>query len=304
MNLIADEPSLAAATGPAPAGAPLEQLERWLGGRTMVALTGAGCSTESGIPDYRGPGRLGPPRNPILHDAFMRRPEVRQRYWARATLGWSRFAGAGPNPAHHALVALETAGPLLGVITQNVDRLHQRAGSRRVIELHGALEDVRCLGCSAAFARTEVHGWLLEANPGWLERAAAAAPDGDAQLEPAEVADFHVLPCAGCGGVLKPDVVFFGGTVPAATVAEAWALLEAAEALLVVGSSLEVYSGFRFVRGAAARGIPVVIVNQGPTRGDALAACRVDARAGAVLPPLVARLAAPGGSPPATAASR
>jgi NAD-dependent deacetylase sirtuin 4 len=272
----------------------LDQLVGLLGGRRTAVLTGAGCSTESGIPDYRGPGRTGPPRKPILHDAFLRRPEVRQRYWARATLGWSRFGGAGPNPAHFALAGLESAGHVIGVITQNVDRLHHRAGSRRVVELHGALEDVRCLGCSATFARDDVHGRLLGANRAWLDdwvqQTAVAAPDGDAQLEPDEVANFQVVACPGCGGVLKPDVVFFGGTVPGPTVADAWALLEAADVLLVVGSSLEVYSGFRFVRGAATRGMPVVIVNQGPTRGDALATCRIDARAGRVLPPLLERL--------------
>jgi NAD-dependent deacetylase sirtuin 4 len=267
-----------------------------LGQGRWVALTGAGCSTESGIPDYRGPGRKGPPAKPILHDAFLRRPEVRQRYWARATLGWARFHDATPNPAHRALAALEATGHLIGVITQNVDRLHHRAGSRRVVELHGALEDVRCLGCGSGHTRADVHDQLVGTNRGWLERRlqelAVAAPDGDAQLEPSDVIDFQVVPCPACGGVLKPDVVFFGGTVPEPTVADAWALLDAADALVVIGSSLEVYSGYRFVRGAATRGLPVVIINQGPTRGDALATCRIDARAGLVLPALAARLQA------------
>ena len=265
--------------------------------RPIVALTGAGCSTESGIPDYRGPGKTGPPRNPILHDDFVKQAGVRQRYWARATLGWSRFAAAQPNPAHHALAALERAGLLAGLITQNVDRLHSEAGSRRVIELHGALADVRCLACQASFDRAEVHARLVEANPGWLDRAAVVAPDGDAQLPPEEVAAFRVLPCWWCGGVLKPDVVFFGGNVPAATVAAAYALVEAAAALLVVGSSLEVYSGYRFVRHAVGRGLPVAIINQGPTRADALASLRIDARAGVVLPALAQRLGAGIGEP-------
>jgi NAD-dependent deacetylase sirtuin 4 len=280
---------------PVPATAALEPLVDLLSGRRAVVLTGAGCSTESGIPDYRGPGTLGPPRNPILHDQFIRRPEVRQRYWARATLGWSRFAGAEPNPGHHALAELEASGHVVGVITQNVDRLHHRAGSKRVIELHGALEEVLCLTCHARYPRAEVHADLLAANHDWLEsrqRNPAVAPDGDAQLEAADVAAFTVVPCRGCGGVLKPNVVFFGGTVAAPVVTEAWSLLEAAHVLLVVGSSLEVYSGFRFVRGAAARAIPVAIVNQGATRGDALATCRIDARAGWVLPELASRLAA------------
>jgi NAD-dependent deacetylase sirtuin 4 len=278
-----------------PAGS-IEALVALLGQSRWVALTGAGCSTESGIPDYRGPGRKGPPAKPILHDAFLRRAEVRQRYWARATLGWARFHGAAPNPAHRALAALEISGQLIGVITQNVDRLHHRAGSQRVIELHGALEDVRCLGCSGGHARADVHDQLVGANREWLQRRleelAVAAPDGDAQLEPADVIDFQVLPCPACGGVLKPNVVFFGGTVPEPTVTDAWALLDAADALVVIGSSLEVYSGYRFVKGAAARGQPVVIINQGPTRGDALATFRIEARAGVILPQLAARLQA------------
>ena len=272
------------------AEARLEPLIELLSGRRVVALTGAGCSTESGIPDYRGPGRLGPPRNPILHDQFMRRPEVRQRYWARATLGWSQLAGARPNPAHHALAALVAKGHLVGVITQNVDRLHHRAGSRQVVELHGAVEDVRCLGCDLIHPRAEVHARLLDANPAFVARAALPAPDGDAELDPEAVASFSVVACAGCGGVLRPDVVFFGGTVAPPVVAAAWALLAAAEVLLVIGSSLEVYSGYRFVRGAVARAMPVAIVNQGGTRADAVAACRIEARAGWVMPVLAARL--------------
>ena len=272
------------------------QVAARLSGRRTVALTGAGCSTESGIPDYRGPGRAGPPKRPILHDDFLRRPEVRQRYWARATLGWPRFAAAAPNPAHHALAALERAGLLLGVITQNVDRLHRRAGSRRVVELHGALEDVHCLACAVALPRAAVHERLARANQRWLaaelEKASAAAPDGDAELGPDEIAAFHVIACPACDGVLKPDVVFFGGNVARTTVAAAMDLVLAADALLVVGSSLEVYSGYRFVRHAAERGIPVVIVNRGPTRGDPLATCRIDAPAGIVLPALADHLCA------------
>ena len=205
-----------------------------LGHRRFVALTGAGCSTESGIPDYRGQGRTGP-RNPIQHDAYLRRADVRQRYWARATVGWVRFSGARPNAAHLALAGLERAGALTGIITQNVDRLHHAAGSRRVVELHGALAEVRCLGCGTVEARAAVHERLCAENPGWLSRAATPTPDGDAELPDDAVAAFRVVPCARCGGVLKPDVVFFGGTVAEATLAEAWALLGAAEALLVSG---------------------------------------------------------------------
>jgi NAD-dependent deacetylase sirtuin 4 len=268
----------------------LERLAGLLASGPVVALTGAGCSTESGIPDYRGAGRPAPVRAPIQHDAFMRRPEVRQRYWARATVGWARFSQARPNPAHHALATLERAGLLAGAITQNVDRLHQRAGSRRVVELHGALADVRCLDCGTRAPRAQVQDRLLAVNPGWLDRVAAMAPDGDADLPAAEVATFEVVACDACGGTLKPDVVFFGGSVGEETLTQAWSLFDEATALLVIGSSLAVYSGFRFARRAAERGIPIAIVNLGPTRADELAHLRVEARAGELLPALAAHL--------------
>jgi NAD-dependent deacetylase sirtuin 4 len=268
----------------------LERLVALVAGHRLVALTGAGCSTESGIPDYRGAGTPAPARTPIQHDAFLRRPEVRQRYWARATVGWARFSRARPNAAHRALAALEEAGVLAGVITQNVDRLHHEAGSRRVVELHGALADVLCLDCGAVEPRAELQDRLLAVNPGWLDRAAAMAPDGDAELPASEVATFEVVGCGTCGGTLKPDVVFFGGNVGEPTLARAWALFEEATALLVVGSSLAVYSGFRFVRRASERGLPIAMVNLGPTRGDELAQALLAGRAGEVLPQLVARL--------------
>jgi NAD-dependent SIR2 family protein deacetylase len=269
----------------------LEPLLALLSGRRFVALTGAGCSTESGIPDYRGEGRAGP-RNPIQHDAFLRRADVRRRYWARAAIGWARFSGAAPNAAHRALAALEERGPLAGVITQNVDRLHHRAGSRRVVELHGALADVLCLSCGAREERASVQSRLLEANPGWLERAAEARPDGDAELDAETVAAFRVVGCRACGGDLKPDVVFFGGTVPEPTLAAAWELFDAAEVLLVVGSSLTVYSGFRFVRRARERGLPVAVVNLGPTRADEMVQAKVSARAAEILPRVARALGA------------
>jgi NAD-dependent deacetylase sirtuin 4 len=268
----------------------LEPLVGLLAGRRVVALTGAGCSTESGIPDYRGAGSPAPARKPIQHDAFIRRPEVRQRYWARATVGWARFSLARPNAAHQALASLEEAGVLAGVITQNVDRLHHQAGSRRVVELHGALADVRCLDCGAGEPRAELQDRLLAVNPGWLDRIASMAPDGDADLPAGEVATFEVVACRTCGGTLKPDVVFFGGNVPEETLAQAWALFDEAAALLVVGSSLAVYSGFRFARRAAERGVPIAVVNLGPTRADDLAQARIEERAGDVLPRLAARL--------------
>jgi NAD-dependent SIR2 family protein deacetylase len=267
----------------------VDELAVLLGGRRFVALTGAGCSTESGIPDYRGQGRTGP-RNPIQHDAFLRRPEVRQRYWARATLGWSRFSVARPNAAHRALAALEQAGHLAGIITQNVDRLHHAAGSRRVVELHGALAEVRCLACGAVVARADVHERLVDENPGWLDHAVTISPDGDAELSDEAVAAFRIVTCAGCGGELKPDVVFFGGTVGEPTMTAAWSLFGEGEVLLVVGSSLAVYSGFRFARRAHELGIPVALVNDGPTRADSLAEVRIGARAGVALPLLAQAL--------------
>ncbi len=280
-------------------GHPHERLGAFLRGRRVVVLTGAGCSTESGIPDYRGKGRPERPRSPIMHDAFTRSPDVRRRYWARATVGWERFAGCRPNAAHEALAELEARGHVVGVITQNVDRLHQAAGTRRIVELHGALADVVCLGCGDLEARGDVHARLLAANAGWLAGAARTAPDGDAEVEADRVGDFRVVDCARCGGALKPHVVFFGGSVPPATLAAAWGLLEEADALLVLGSSLAVYSGFRFVRRAFADGKPVAVVNQGPTRADDLAlALRLDARLGEVLPRALALIGGAGVSLP------
>jgi len=260
-------------------------------GRAIVALTGAGCSTESGIPDYRGP--TAPPRRrpPIQHREFIDRDDARRSYWARSVLGWPTLAAARPNDAHRALVELAASRALAGLITQNVDSLHQAAGSRDVVELHGAIGRVRCLGCDARSGRAALQARLVEANPGWLQqRPGEAAPDGDSELADARVADFHVVACAACGGVLMPDVVFFGGSVPRATLDAAWAAFDRAEVLLVVGSSLAVFSGYRFVRRAAERGIPVAIVNHGPTRGDPYATLLLDERAGAALPALAAAL--------------
>jgi NAD-dependent deacetylase sirtuin 4 len=257
-----------------------------------VVLTGAGCSTDSGIPDYRGNGRP-TTHSPIQHDAFVRRPEVRQRYWARATLGWGRFSQALPNSGHGALADMERSGLVRGIITQNVDRLHQAAGSVRVVELHGALAEVRCLACGAREDRSALQSRLLAANPEWLDHAGAVAPDGDADLSGHLIAGFRIPDCLACGGVLMPDVVFFGGRVSDDKVAAAWALLDEAEVLLVVGSSLAVYSGWRFVRGAAERGIPVAIVNIGRTRADEISRVRIAAPAGTLLPRLAAHLQRP-----------
>ena len=261
----------------------ISQLVELCRGRAVLALTGAGCSTESGIPDYRGPGRREPAPTPVQFQAFKRDPETRRRYWARSVAGWQRFQGARPNGAHLALAELEQRAQLAGLITQNVDRLHHAAGSRQVIELHGALERVRCLDCAAIEARRALQLRLLALNPGWPELPATALPDGDAELESRDVLEFEVAACLECGGVLKPDVVFFGENVPRTTVDAAYEMIERADALLVVGSSLSVFSGYRFVRRAAELGKPIGIVNLGPTRGDPLATLRVDGSAGEVL---------------------
>lgn len=277
-----------------PVDTALEALVALLAGRRVLVLAGAGCSTESGIPDYRGPeGRL-KVRTPVQFGEFVRSAEARTRYWARSTIGWRRMATAVPNDGHRALARLEHAGRVPGVITQNVDGLHQAAGSRRVVELHGSLALVTCLSCRTRIGRDEMQSRLVDTNRGWLEAvearsghaSAEAAPDGDAELEDAELATFVVPACDGCGGVLKPDVVFFGENVPAERVQTCWRLFEEADALLVVGSSLQVFSGRRFVYRAAREGVPIAIVNLGPTRADDLAATRVDGRLGEVLPRL------------------
>lgn len=269
----------------------LDALAQLCRGRRVVALTGAGCSTESGIPDYRGEGTRARARNPVRFATYVADAEARSRYWARSVLGWPRIRGAAPNASHHALAQLERAGVVDAVITQNVDRLHHRAGSQAIVELHGALAEVRCLTCSTIEARSELQDRLLALNPGWLERDTAieAAPDGDAELD--RVAGFRVADCVACGGVLKPNVVFFGEQVPAAVVERAYALVEDAELLLVLGSSLAVFSGLRFVRRAAARDTPVAIVTVGETRGDALATLKLEARLGELLPRLADTLA-------------
>lgn len=266
----------------------LQRAVALLRGRKIVALTGAGCSTESGIPDYRGPGTLARARNPVQYRAFVTDPLARQRYWARSMIGWPRFARAMPNSGHQALTTLERAGALLGVITQNVDRLHHAAGTARVIELHGALADVSCLRCGALEPREDLQTRLTLLNPDWRGDA-ELAPDGDSELT--DVDGFRVADCVRCGGVLKPVVVFFGENVPQPTVDRAFMLLGEGDALLVAGSSLTVYSGLRFVRRAAEQQIPVVVLNIGPTRGDPHATLRVDAPLGLTLPALARGLA-------------
>lgn len=267
-------------------------LAGFLQGRRCLALTGAGISTESGIPDYRGPETRLKPRTPIQHRAFVTNPLVRARYWARSALGWPRFRGFSPNPAHAALAALERAQVVSHTLTQNVDRLHQKAGSARVIELHGSLYEVRCLECGALETRDALQERLLHLNPAAARWPYQLAPDGDADIPEEALAEFAVPACLCCEGVLKPDVVFFGDNVPPPRVEAAFAAVEAAEVLLVVGSSLTVWSGYRFVTRAHARGIPVLIVNLGETRADPLADVRVDAPAGEILPRLAQALGA------------
>jgi NAD-dependent SIR2 family protein deacetylase len=273
----------------------LAALVRLLAGRRVVALTGAGCSTESGIPDYRGPETLRRARNPIQHRAFLDSADTRRRYWARSFLGWPRMGGARPNDAHLALAALERAGVLAGIITQNVDRLHHAAGSRRVVELHGALAAVRCLGCGAVEDRDGLQARLTVLNPGFGSGPVEHAPDGDAELGDAAVAGFVVAACLGCSGVLKPDVVFFGETAPPQRVERAARAVREADALLVVGTSLSVQSGLRHCREAATLGKPVIAVNLGRTRADELFRLKLEAPCGIALQALAAALL--GGAP-------
>ncbi|KAF1013480.1 MAG: NAD-dependent protein deacetylase [Stenotrophomonas maltophilia] len=237
--------------------------------RRLFVLTGAGRSTASGIPDYRDADGQWKRTPPVTYQAFMGEAATRQRYWARSLLGWLRFGLARPNGTHQALAALEARGTLELLLTQNVDGLHQRAGSRNVIDLHGRLDQVRCMGCERRSGREAFQQHLLDANPGWETLEAGIAPDGDADLD-TDFSTFVVPDCVHCGGLLKPDVVFFGENVPRERVAAVHAHLQQTDAVLVVGSSLMVYSGFRFVQAAAKAGVPVAALNRGRTRADDL----------------------------------
>jgi NAD-dependent SIR2 family protein deacetylase len=261
--------------------------------RRVVALTGAGVSTESGIPDYRSPEALQRPRRPIHGPDFARSADLRRRYWARAMVGWERFGRARPGAAHDALARLEAHGPLAGLVTQNVDRLHHLAGSTRVVELHGALAEVACLACGEVEARDALQARLRAANDGWIDGAARSAPDGDADLDDAVIAAFLPPACLACEGPLKPRVVFFGDNVPRPVVDQAFAMVDEADALLVAGTSLAVFSGYHFLRRAAERGIPIAIVNRGPVRGEEQAAVKIEASTGAALAELARRLTGP-----------
>jgi NAD+-dependent protein deacetylase sirtuin 4 len=271
----------------------IEAMTDLLRDRRVAVLTGAGCSTESGIPDYRGPSSAQRVRKPIQYQEFIRSDEARVRYWARSAAGWPRIASAKPNRGHIALAELEAHGVVHGIITQNVDGLHHAAGSERVVELHGSLAVVRCLACAKQTRRDAFQQLLFSLNSGWSEHViasdASSAPDGDAELEAAALTGFRV-PACDCGGVLKPDVVFFGENVPAATVQQAWEVFNACDVLLVIGSSLTVYSGRRFIYRAEQEGKPVGVINLGPTRADEVAAVKLDAAIGDVLPQLAGEL--------------
>jgi NAD-dependent SIR2 family protein deacetylase len=264
-----------------------ERLVELLRGRNITVLTGAGLSTESGIPDYRGPD--GKRRVvPMTYGEFVASPANRQRYWARSFVGWRRFAGAGPNDGHRAVADLQRLGLVRAIITQNVDGLHQLAGARDVLELHGNLARARCLDCGETTHRADLDARLVEANPHFEVIAGELRPDGDVVLSEEAVAGFHIPRCLVCqSDLLKPDVVFFGESVPKPLVEQCFSYVEASSGLLVLGSSLQVMSGYRFVQRAAARGLPVAIVTRGPSRGDEKATIRIDAPLGVTLSRIV-----------------
>jgi len=261
------------------------RLADWLHAHPRVfVLTGAGCSTASGIPDYRDRDGAWKRTPPVTYQAFVREPATRARYWARSHAGWPMVSRARPNAAHHALAQLEHDGRIGKLVTQNVDGLHQRAGSRDVIDLHGRIDAVRCLECGATSTRDDVQHQLAARNPEWMHAVdAAIAPDGDADLDAIDTSTFVAPRCDGCDGLLKPDVVFFGENVPRDRVFEAQAALHASDAMLVVGSSLMVYSGYRFAARAREAGLPLAILTAGATRADALATLKLDADSGETL---------------------
>ncbi len=258
----------------------IEAASARLKSKRLTVLTGAGISTDSGIPDYRGAGKVA--RHPMTFDNFVGSEAARVRYWARSFVGWSRIALAEPNEGHRALAKAEENGRIEMLITQNVDGLHQRAGSQKVIDLHGRLDRVRCMSCSWVISRLEMDELLTELNPHVSKDVSFEfTPDGDAEIE--AVAGFRIANCAKCGGVLKPDVVFFGETVPVGTVENAMDAVMRADALLVAGTSLQVNSGMRFARQAHRAGKDVVIVNLGPTKADDLAIAKIEANTSLVL---------------------
>jgi NAD-dependent SIR2 family protein deacetylase len=285
---------MAAGLAGAPADA-VREIAGLLGAGRVVVLSGAGLSTESGIPDYRGPTGLARRAEPMTYQAFTAAAAARQRYWARSHLGWQHIARATPNLGHQAVAEMERRGLLSAIITQNVDGLHQAAGAQDIVELHGSLSRVICLRCGERTPRDELDQRLRAANPDWAAQARQVNPDGDAVLDDGDTDRFNVVDCRRCAGVLKPDVIFFGENVPPGRVADCYALVSEARALLVLGSSLTVMSGYRFVRHAARLGVPVAIINQGRTRGDAQATVTLDAPLGSVLTTLTSQYLQAGG---------
>jgi NAD-dependent SIR2 family protein deacetylase len=242
----------------------------------LFVITGAGCSTDSGIPDYRDTQGGWKRPQPVTYQAFMGELRTRQRYWARSQVGWRRFGKAQPNAIHDALARLEQQGRITMLLTQNVDGLHQAAGHRKVIDLHGRLDEVRCMTCAQRMPRDAFQQLLVQLNPTWARLEASDAPDGDADLDGLDFSSFDIPPCPHCGGIMKPDVVFFGEGVPRDRVDAAITSLNEANALLIVGSSLMVYSGYRFVASASKQGKPVVAVNIGLTRADPLLSFKIE----------------------------
>ncbi len=256
----------------------------------VLLLTGAGVSTDSGIPDYRDADGSWKRRPPITGQVFRNDQLQRARYWARSLIGWPLLSTARPNAAHQALAELQARGRVTRLVTQNVDGLHQAAGSREVIDLHGRIEVLICLGCGERSSRASFQQRLLAGNPGWATRTATALPDGDADLEDADFGDFIVPGCARCDGLLKPDVVFFGDNVPRERVDASYAALDAADGLLVVGSSLMVWSGYRFAVAAHERGLPIAVLTQGRTRADGILELKLDAPCAETLSAALAEL--------------
>lgn len=287
MMAVESRATIAAPATPVSVATELDTAIGLLSGRRIAVLTGAGVSTDSGIPDYRGEGA--PVRTPMTFGQFLSDPEFRKRYWAGSHLGWRRFDGAEPNAGHLALARLEKNGISNGVITQNVDGLHLRAGSEHVVDLHGTMDRVRCLSCGQSFARTDIAERITAENP-WLDEPSSAelGPDGDVAV--AQLDDFVTPDCTVCGGMLKPDIVFFGEFIPTEKFHEARSLVQAADALLIAGSSLVVNSGIRLLDQAAKKRMPIVIVNRGETKGDSRANVKLDAGTSEVLTAMAERL--------------
>jgi len=281
------QPPASGAWAPA-SSSELDAAEAALRGKTIAVLTGAGVSTDSGIPDYRGEGA--PPRNPMTFQQFLSDAAYRRRYWAGSHLGWRRFDGARPNDGHRTLAAMERDGLVNGVITQNVDGLHLRAGSQRVVDLHGTMDRVRCLTCGQTFARADIAQRIADANP-WLDEPDSfeLGPDGDVAFT--QIDDFVTPVCTVCGGILKPDIVFFGEFIPTEKFVEASALVRSADALIIAGSSLVVNSGIRLLDQATKRRMPVVVINRGETKGDSRATVKLNAGTSGTLAELAERLA-------------